>query len=203
MPLASSATTPRRRLTRDQRIEQLLDVAEQVFADLGYDGASIEQIASAAGITRPIIYEHFGSKDGIYLACVRRARQHLEAALFDAVAGADDLGERLRRGIDACMAFIEQDPHRWAVLFSGVAVSGPIAAEVLQMRFATVNIIADLLHAASPKLPRQEVEAYAHALSGSGEQLERWWRQNPHVSREKIVSYFHRFAWNGLSDLIA
>lgn len=180
----------------------MLDVAERVFADEGYSAASIELIAREAGISRPIVYEHFGSKDGIYLACVQRARERLETELFEAVAGVDDLSTRLERGIDAIFAFIERNPRPWAVLFSGVAVSGPMAEEMVRMRFGTVDAIADLLDAASPTTPREEVEAFAHALSGAGEQVERWWRRNPDIPRERVVEYLHRFAWSGVSQFV-
>jgi AcrR family transcriptional regulator len=189
------------RLTKDQRVEQLMDIAQVVFAERGFDGTSIEQIARAAGVSRPIVYEHFGSKDGIYLACLRRARAQLDEALTTAVAGVDDMEQRLAAGVAACFRFIEQDPARWAVLFNGVAVSGTVAAEATRLRMGTVAAIADMIHAARPQADRREVEAFANALSGAGEQLERWWRLNPDVSREEISGYLHRFAWHGLSHL--
>src|SRR5688572_11080546 len=107
---------PSTRLSKDARVEQLLDIAQAVFVDHGFDGTSIEQIARAAGVSRPIVYEHFGSKDGIYLACLRRARAQLDEALAAAVAEADGIEERLAAGVAACFRFIEQDPSRWAVL---------------------------------------------------------------------------------------
>ncbi|HEY8525934.1 MAG TPA: TetR/AcrR family transcriptional regulator [Acidimicrobiales bacterium] len=176
-------------------------MAEVLFAEYGYDGTSIERIAKAAGITRPVVYDHFGSKEGIYLACVRRARERFEFAVAEGVDGVDNLEQRLYAGLDACFAFIEADPDRWAVMFRGVAVTGHVAEEALRMRFATITALADLIHDAVPHAPRQKVEAFAHALSGAGEQLERWWRQNPHLTRQEIVDYFHAFAWSGLSQL--
>lgn len=200
MAVATHQRERGRRLPRDERVEQLLDVAQEVFAQQGYDGASIEQIARAAGISRPVVYEHFGSKEGIYLACLRRGRAELDAALVDATAGVDDLEQRLAAGVDACFAFIEADPSRWAVLFNGVAVHGTVAAEATRLRMATVATIADMIHAARPRTPRRQVEAFANALSGAGEQLERWWRLNPDIPRAEIAGYLHSFAWEGLSQ---
>jgi AcrR family transcriptional regulator len=200
---ASAATKPTgRRMARAARVEQLLNVAEVVFAEYGYDGTSIERIAKAAGITRPVVYDHFGSKEGIYLACVRRACERFEFAVAEGITGVDDLEQRLYAGLDACFAFIEEDPDRWAIMFRGVAVSGHVAEEALRMRFATVTALADLIQHAAPDAPRGKVEAFAHALSGAGEQLERWWRQNPHLTRHEIVDHFHAFAWAGLSQLV-
>src|SRR5437879_5350609 len=103
------------------RAEQLLDVAERLFAEQGYGSTSIERIAREAGVTRPVVYEHFGSKDGIYLACLRRARGQLEEMLDAAVAPTSDPREQLERGADAYFGFVERDPVRWRVLFGGGA----------------------------------------------------------------------------------
>lgn len=203
--MSASAATKHtgRRMARAARIEQLLNVAEVLFAEYGYDGTSIERIAKAAGITRPVVYDHFGSKEGIYLACVRRAHERFETVVAQGIVGAEDFEQRLYAGLEACFAFIEDDPDRWAVMFRGVAVTGHVAEEALRMRFATVTALADLIHAAAPRAPRQQVEAFAHALSGAGEQLERWWRKNPEMSRSEIVDHFHAFAWRGLSQLVS
>ena len=200
MPGTTTQTERGRRLPRVERVEQLLDVAQAVFAEQGYDGSSIERIARVAGISRPIVYEHFGSKDGIYLACLRRARSQLDRALATAVEGVDDLEQRLAAGIGACFSFIEEDPQRWSVLFNGVALTGPVAAEATQLRSATVAAIADMIQAARPRAPRRQVEAFANALSGASEQLERWWRLNPDMSRDEVAGYLHDFAWRGLSQ---
>lgn len=200
----AAGRAPTRRMPRADRVEQLLDVAESLFADHGYDGTSIERIARAAGVTRPVVYDHFGSKEGIYLACVRRAHDRLQLAIAEGVVGieADDFERRLEAGLHACFRFIESDPSVWSVLFRGVALTGEVADEALRLRFAIVSAIAGLIGAAAPKIPQREVEAFAHALAGAGEQMERWWRRNPDISRAEVVGYFHRFAWRGLSQLL-
>ena len=109
--------------SRDERVSQLLDVAQHLFAETGYAGTSIELIARTAGVSRPVVYEHFGSKDGIYFACVRRARARFHDAVLAGVVGTEDLEARLYAGLDACFAFIEEDPDRWAVMFRGVVAS--------------------------------------------------------------------------------
>jgi AcrR family transcriptional regulator len=196
---------PHGRVPRAVREEQLLEVAEQVFATQGYEGTSIEDIARAAGVTRPVVYDHFGSKEGIYLACVRRARAELER-LFDEAAGAsDDTAAQLWAGINAYFEFVERHGRAWDVLFGqGGAVAGPAAEELTRQRFATVRGIAGVFtRSAGPReVDAQAVEAFAHALSGSGEQLAKWWRHNPHLSREQVVSYHMAFAWLGLKQLV-
>jgi AcrR family transcriptional regulator len=204
------ATTPRSvaghrhgRVPRAVREHQLLEVAEQLFATQGYQGTSIEDIASVAGVSRPIVYDHFGSKDGIYLACVRRARAELERMFTGAAGASDDPAQQLLGGLNAYFEFIERDRSAWDVLFGGgTAVAGPAAEEVTSLRFATVGRIAELLARAAPDADAQTVEAFAHALSGSSEQLAKWWRHNPQLSRQQIVGYEVAFAWLGLQQLV-
>jgi AcrR family transcriptional regulator len=137
---------PHGRVPRAVREEQLLEVAEQVFGTQGYQGTSIEDIARTAGVTRPVVYDHFGSKEGIYLACVRRARAELERLINEAAGGKDDAGEALWGGINAYFEFVERHGRAWDVLFGqGSAVAGPAAEEVTRQRFATVQGIAELL----------------------------------------------------------
>jgi AcrR family transcriptional regulator len=204
MPGRSSegpAPPARQRLTREQRTAQLLDVAEAMFAERGYGGTSLASLAQAAGISRPIIYAHFGSKDGIYLACLRRARHMLDEAVLNAVIAVEDIEGRLRAGIDATFAFIEANPARWSVVYNGVAVTGAVAEEAWRLRLATVDQIAALIEAAAPETPRRKVEAFAHALSGAVEETERWWRHSPGMSRPEAVGHLTTFAWHGVSEL--
>ena len=191
------------RMPRAARERQLLDVALRLFIKRGYQGTSIEDLARAAGVTRPIIYAHFGSKDGIYLACLRRARAELDARLVGGAGRSNDLAQRLIGGIDGYFSFVESDRAAWSILFGGgVAVAGPAAAEAARLRFATVERIiarkADVL----PHVERDTLEAYAHAVSGAGEQLAKWWLSRPKLSRAQVVSYHMAFAWKGMQQLL-
>jgi AcrR family transcriptional regulator len=192
------------RVPRAVRVEQLLEIAKRLFAARGYHATSIEEIARSAGVTRPIVYEHFGSKDGVYLACLRRAREQLDEVIAAAAGSGGDPGEQLWRGINAYFEFIERDAPAWDVLFGpGAAVTGAAAKEVTLLRFSTVERIARLIAPYVPEANPEAVEAFAHALSGSGEQLAKWWRENGHLSREQVAGYHMAFAWLGLRELIA
>jgi AcrR family transcriptional regulator len=198
---------PHGKVPRAVREEQLLDVAEQVFADQGFQGASIEDIARAAGVTRPVVYDHFGSKEGIYLACIRRARVEMDRLFAEAATTSGDPAAQLWAGINAYFEFVERHGRAWDVLFGpGRAVAGPAAEEAARQRFETVNGIAGLftrfMSKTGTKGDAQAIEALAHALSGSGEQLAKWWRQNPHLTREQIAGYHMAFSWLGLQQLV-
>ncbi len=192
----------RRRMTRAAREQQLLDLAEELFLTNGYDRTSIEDIARAAGVTRPVVYEHYGSKEGIYLACVRRARNLFNTDVMRAVTGTDDPLEQLRRGADAYYRVLERDPRRWQLLFGpGGLVSGALSEELARERFRTVNLLADLVEPHLPQHHQQQVDAFAHATTGSAEQLGRWWLAHPDISREQVTRYFVDNVWASFEAL--
>ena len=203
-PLSVNAMrTGRRRMTRAAREQQLLDLAEELFLTSGYERTSIEDIARAAGVTRPVVYEHYGSKEGIYLACVRRARNQFNIDVMRAVAVTDDPLEQLRRGADAYYLVLERDPRRWQLLFGpGGLVSGALGEELDRERFRTVNLLADLFEPHLPQHDQQQVDAFAHATSGSAEQLGRWWLAHPDISREQVTRYFVDNVWASFEALL-
>jgi AcrR family transcriptional regulator len=187
---------------RPVREQQLLDIAEEQFAANGYGGASIEVIARLAGVSRPIIYDHFGDKEGVYISCLRRARGELEEMILTAVATARTPREMIERGTDAYFEFVERRGQRWSVLFGGVEIAGEAAEEIAQLRFATVSRIRDLIVAIAPDADAATVESFAHAISGSSEQVAKWWRANPVHTRQQVVALQVAFAWSGLSQLL-
>jgi hypothetical protein len=108
----------------------------------------------------------------------------------------------VERGTDAYFEFVERRGQRWAVLFGGVELAGGAAEEVAQLRFATVSRIRDLIAAIAPDADRTTVDAFAHAISGSSEQVAKWWRANPQLQRAQVVELQVDFAWNGLRQLL-
>lgn len=201
MPTATAPTARRRRLTPEQRAAQLLDVAEGVFVERGLDGASIEAIAASAGVTRPVVYEHYASKEQMFLLLIRRARAQLDETLLGAVVDTDDALAQLRAGVDAVFTFMEADRQRWALLFDRLAASGAVAEEQARLRAETVERIAALFRAAAPNADDLTITLSANALSGAAEQVERWWRLHPDTPREHLVDHLVAFAWRGLEPL--
>lgn len=189
-------------MTRAAREEQLLDLAEELFLANGYERTSIEDIARAAGVTRPVVYEHYGSKEGIYLACARRARNQFNTDVMRAVAGTDDPFEQIRRAADAYYRVLERDPRRWQLLFGpGGLVGDTLGEELTRERFRTVNLLADLIEPHLPEQSQQQIDAFAHATSGSAEQLGRWWLAHPDISREQVTQYLVDNVWASLEAL--
>jgi len=199
---ARKAARPRQRLARAEREQQLLDVAERLFVDRGYDRTSIEDVARAAGITRPVVYHHHGSKEGLYAACVRRARDRLGQEMVAALRGVSEPRERLRVAGVTFFSMLERDPQRWIVLFggSGAPLTGEVGERLTELRFEMVARLADVLElAARPGVARERVEAAAHAIGGIGEQLGRWWLENPKIPRSRVVEHYTELIWNGVA----
>jgi AcrR family transcriptional regulator len=186
------------------RAEQLLDVAERLFSTRGFGTTSIDAIARAAHVTRPMIYKRFGSKDAIYLACLRRARAELETMLFEAVAAAgSNLRAQFVAGADAYFRFVERGPERWRVLFGGgAAVSGDVAETAMQLHLGTEQRFAELFRQAVPDADQRWLAAYAHAIGGAAHQLAQWWLRTPGVPREEVVKTYCAVTWEGLAAVL-
>ncbi|HWJ10619.1 MAG TPA: TetR/AcrR family transcriptional regulator [Nocardioides sp.] len=196
------AERPRRRLPPEVRRAQLLSVAEDVFVRLGYQGAAVEDIAAAAGVTRTLIYKYFADKDEIYLECLRAARAELDTAVVAAAGGATSPGEQLRAGFGAYFLFVRDRGSAWDVLFGGgAAVAGRVAEAAAQDRYETAEVIAGLVRGAAPGLDRDSASSYAHMISGAGEQAAKWWRRHPDVPVEVMVERIMEVLWPGLQQI--
>ncbi|HEX4878810.1 MAG TPA: TetR/AcrR family transcriptional regulator [Limnobacter sp.] len=172
----------------EDRERQLVLVAQGMFIECGYQGTAMEDIAQAAGVTRPVIYKLFGHKDGIYVACLKQARELLNRYIVESALVGTTLEERLRGGIEGYFGFVEKERDAWRFLYdSGVAVAGDAAQEATRMRFDTVSRIAALLGDLKPKFSDAEVLALAHALSGAGEQMAKWWVTQPGLPKQLVV----------------
>ena len=178
MPQAQPAT--RSRLPRAEREQQTLAVARAHFAERGFAGATMDEIAATVGVTKPLLYSYFGNKERLYLACMEPAGEALLATVLEAVAAADDPPDALRRGLRAFFEFVDADREAWRVLFDEtLPASGEVASRVSEYRDRLTRAVAESLVA---RLPRgranraaTEVEALSTALLGASEALARWW----------------------------
>jgi AcrR family transcriptional regulator len=204
----SSRAGRRRKVPRAVREQQMLEAAEHAFAERGFHAASVDAIAEAAGITKPMVYAYFGSKDGLYLACMERARHRLFEAI-DSAADADaPADEQLWRGILAFFTFVSEQRDSWVVLFGeSTTYGGPFGEEAGRLRRQVARLVSQLLGeaAAAEGVDPEELglmEPYAYALVGAGESLAAWWSEHPEESREAVALRLMNFAWMGFGDLV-
>ena len=191
------------RVPREVRHGQLLELSEELFMEKGYGGFSIDDLCRAAGVSRPIVYEHFGSKDGIYVACLRRIRAEFEAALVAAAAGDADLATTVRASAETWFSMIEREPARWSLVYGGATgLVGPLAEQLAELRDETVRQIAGVLTKFAPDMDPERILLWAHQVSGAGEQLGRWWLRHRGITRERIVAFYSDFVYASAQHLM-
>ena len=164
----------------------MLDAAERVFSGAGFHGASMDAIAAEAGISKPMVYNYFGSKEGIYLAYLARAGRDLLNRMLEADVPDGNLEQRLEAGAGAFFGFVGQNHDGWRVLREEmVSQREAVGGQVSSMRTAIHALLSEVLleEGGDPRV----VDAYAHALTGAGESLADWWLEHPETPVEVLV----------------
>jgi AcrR family transcriptional regulator len=132
MPGVNTAGT--KGVPRATREAQILDITAEDIGRLGYAGLSVGEVAARVGVSKPLVYGYFGSKDGLYVACVQRAASVLGQAIDEAISGPANL-QMAERTLEAILAALQGRPHDWNVLFDrSHPVSGPVADAARQAR---------------------------------------------------------------------
>src|SRR5690349_19552930 len=124
-----AATSQRSRLPREDRMEQTLNVAHDLFAEHGYAAVKMDEIAAAVGVTKPLLYNYFGNKERLYIACMERVGDTLTDTVAAAVGASASPGEALEAGLRAFFAFLDDDRAAWAVLFDETLPRGGEVAD--------------------------------------------------------------------------
>ena len=190
-------------MARADRERQMLQVAEEVFAERGYQAASMDEIAERVGVSKPMLYAYFGSKEGLLLACIRRSRAELREVTIAAIAQGGGPREVLRRGLVAHFRFIDAHTRAWAILRAEAALAGPAAAEVEEVRNQQATLIAESTAALAPGADPLLVEAYAQLLVGATERISLWRGRHPEIGPEAAADLVLAVIWDGVSSLVA
>src|SRR3954463_5536864 len=193
----------RKRLSAEDRRAAILDSALEVFSRRGYNGASIDEIATAAGISKALIYEHFPSKRDLHVSLLERHTQDIFVRLAQ-TADTKDPGEvRLRNGVNAFLEWAETHRDAFRLLFRDT-FEPDVAAVLDRLQNQATGAIAALM-AAEPGLQGEDdldlalsIEAMAQQLSGGVQSLAIWWQQHPDVERAWLVDRVMDYAWFGL-----
>jgi AcrR family transcriptional regulator len=203
------SSTPRKRLTGEERRVAFLDSALTVFSRRGYHASSIDDIAREAGVSKALIYEHFVSKQDLYAELLEQHAGELFSALAEAISEAGrSASARLAVGFDAFYGFVEENPVAWRMLFreatdpETVAVLDRITAEVTAFVAAVIREDPGSRRAADdPETREHGVQVVAQLLVGAVESLANWWAEHQDLPRERIVEMTMDFAWLGLQRL--
>ncbi|MCW0212902.1 MAG: TetR/AcrR family transcriptional regulator [Pseudonocardia sp.] len=194
---AGPASPRRRRVGREERERQILGAAVAVFAERGYANASMDAVAERVGVTKPVLYTHFGSKEGLLLACVAQARTELLDVTSAAAAAAAGPEEMLRLGTRAFFTFLDERAAAFSLLYSEAS----IAADAVEgIRAQQTDFIAALLGAAAPDADTRRLQGWAQVIVGACERLAVWRAQDRRVTVDDATEYLMDLAWTGLRD---
>jgi AcrR family transcriptional regulator len=178
---SGASRTGRQRLAPDVRRRQVLDAAVAVFSEEGFHGASMDAVAVRAGVSKPLVYAHGGSKDELFAACLHRESDRLLRSVQSAAGEPEDEPlARLRRALRAFFHALTTRRQGWTVLWRQ-ASTGPFAGEVDALRRRIVEQAADLM-AGGLGVPRSRVLPYAHTVVGAAEGLADWWLTDPEAA---------------------
>jgi AcrR family transcriptional regulator len=191
-------------MTGKQRREQLLDVGRALFAERGFDGASIEEIASRAGVSKPVVYEHFRSKEGLYAVVVDREMEHLLDSITSALTAPAHPRVILERAALTLLDYIEDstDGFRILVRDSPVAQStGGFASLISDAASQVEHILADEFKARG--FDAKYAPMYAQMLVGMVALTGQWWLDVRKPRKADVAKHLVNLAWNGLAGLEA
>lgn len=200
---------PRRRLRGDVRREKILEAATRVFAERGFDGTSFGDIAKVAGITRPVVYDHFGSKEELHLVLLERERDRILEHVKVQLVADDSPEERVYRALDAYFAYVETHPYAWRMLFRETAGDAKVANAHRRIQSQAHVAVATLLakERGSKILTGRDKEARLEmlgALWGSATNgLARWWYDHRKVPRADVVEAAMDALWLGVERMRA
>ncbi|MGH3647688.1 MAG: TetR/AcrR family transcriptional regulator [Micromonosporaceae bacterium] len=189
----------RRRMPRADRERQMLEAAEAVFAERGYQDASMDEIARRVGVTKPMLYAYFGSKEGLLVASIGRVREDMTRAVVDALPGATTLRDVLWRGLLAYHEFVAGHDQGWAVVRQ--VASQAVSDQVEEIRRVLRDLIAEMILMYAPEAPALNREAYAELIVGACERAAIWRQTRDDVTPRQAAELVMEGLWNGIERL--
>jgi AcrR family transcriptional regulator len=189
------------RLPAPRRKEQLLDVAMHVFAERGFHLTSMNEVADAAGVTKPVLYQHFPSKRALYLELLRSVGARLLEEIEGAARGADNPREQVENGLRAYFSFVAEHPAAYRVMFGGgTRRDTEFAEEAAAVERSMATVIADLI--AVDSLDEADRLLHAHGIVGLAEGATRHWMNDSlELDPEAVAVRVADLAWRGLRGI--
>ena len=198
------STTSRSRMTGKERREQLIVVGRKLFADKGFEATTVEEIATRAGVSKPVVYEHFGGKEGIYAVVVDREIQALTGALTGALEGGGHPKVLVERTALALLGYIEasEDGFRILVRDSPVAqATGTFSSLIGDVATQVEHLLADQFRGQG--LDPRTAPIYAQMLVGMVALTGQWWLESRKFKKADVAAHLVNLAWNGLAGVEA
>jgi AcrR family transcriptional regulator len=187
----------RKRLAVEERRALIVEAAGRLFGERGYAGTRLDDIAAAAGVTKPILYRHFDSKKELYLALLERHRDDL-GSFAQVIPSEGPPEDRLRTVLEFWFAYVQTHSYAWKMLFRDTGGGPEIQAFRLEVSRRARAVLVTLIRSLSEvSIPRREVEPLAELMSMGMASLALWWIDEPGVSPQAIVDAMTR-VWAGI-----
>jgi AcrR family transcriptional regulator len=189
------------RLPASARRAQLIEVGRAVFAELGYEATSVEEIADRAKVSKPIVYEHFGGKEGLYAVVVDREMDYVVRRISDAIASGSPR-ERVEQAALAFLTYVKDHPNGFAILTRdapATAARSGMASLLNDVAERVGDVFAFSLKNAG--YDAKAAPIYAHALIGMVTFVGQWWTEERKPSVEEVANHLSALAWMGLRHL--
>ena len=192
----------RARMSGRERREQLIGIGRKQFANKGFEGATVEDIAAAAGVSKPVVYEHFGGKEGLYAVVVDREIQALVGAVQGALTSAGSSRELIERAAMALLDYIESSTDGFRILVRDSPTGHPTGT------FASImsDIASQVEHLLAAQFKARNLDPktapmYAQMLVGMVALVGQWWLDSRKFKKDEVAAHVVNLAWNGLTKL--
>jgi AcrR family transcriptional regulator len=195
-------TRPRVRMTGRERREQLVLVGRTLFAERGFDAASIEEIAARAGVSKPVVYEHFGGKEGLYAVVVDREMSDLLARLTRALSAGTPRALAEQAAL-ALLTYIEEQTDGFRILSRDSTAHGTSGGAFSSLLNDIANQVEYVLVREFGRrgLDTEFAAMYAQMLVGMVAVTGTWWLEERRPDREQVAAHIVNLGWNGLAHL--
>ena len=195
----AQATVAPIRMPAAERRQQLLDISLRVFARDGYHETSMNALASEAGVTKPVLYQHFASKRNLVVEVLNRVGDRLHSSIVAAVLTEETPRDRVEAGFRAFFRFFDGEPDAFAVLYESKLGAEPeFRGDALRIQATFAETVARIIHDAG----REDALAMASGVSGLSEGMIRHWMgQGRSRSADEMAALAARLAWGGLERL--
>ena len=193
-------------MTGQERREQLLNVGRKLFAEKGFETVTVEEIAAKADVSKPVVYEHFGGKEGLYAVVVDREMNYLLDSVTQALMGSRNDGASARELVEqagmALFNYIDTNPQGFSILVR----DSPVTAQTRSFASLMLDIatqVEDVLAAEfkAHGINDKYAPMYSQMLVGMVAFTGQWWLDVRKPKKEEVVAHLVNLAWNGLRDL--
>ena len=190
----------KQRMTGKERREQLISIGRGVFAERGFEGKSVEEIAARAGVSKPVLYEHFGGKEGLYAVVVDREMLRLEGIITAALEKGRSRF-RIEQAVLALLTYVEEHTDGFQILVRDVSPGGEHSYST--MLNEAVGQVSHILEQAFIRsgLDSDHAVLYGQALVGMVSMTAQWWLDVRQPSKEQVAVHIVNLCWNGLARM--